>query len=655
MSAGGTNAWLYAGLGTGIAVLFPAILLLLGKKRKSLPEPVQEEEVLPGRSLIVYFGSQTGTAESFAQILVAEGRRHGFSMTMVDLEDFSAQEMLETGKAIFCVATYGDGEPTDNAVEFSAWLDNNGEELAPDHLATLDFTVFGLGNKQYDHYNFMGRKTNEGLEKLGAQRMYAYGEGDDDDQLEEDFEAWKEGLWDALVARFGGKGGVDGVDKASDIPFSVKLLTEDEVAGFAPTPETGAASSSKFYWQGREATVVANKELRSVGKSVGSTRHIEIDLEGTGVQYQTADNLAVLPLNDHIAVERLCTTLGYDPNAIFVVQHDNSHKPIFPTPCTVRDALLRFMDVTSIPRRNLLEQLVPYVVDDAERETLRKLSSKEGREEYHRVVEAPARTLAELILESFSSLTMPLQHFLHIVPHLHPRYYTISSSSSVSPSRVHITVAVLEQERGEGRVYRGICSTFLSKLDASHTNGEVESNVKARSHDAGPRCTVFVRPSTFRLPSNATTPIIMIGPGTGVAPMRALLQERSWQKVQGGNVGRNWLYFGCRRRDEDYIYQNELEAYKANGTLDRLRLAFSREDTSKVYVQHLLHQDATEVWELLVEGAYVYVCGGTRMGTDVHNELTRIAQEKGSMDLEDSKEFMHSLQNDGRYVQELWS
>ncbi|CAN0427159.1 unnamed protein product, partial [Scytosiphon promiscuus] len=385
---------------------------------------------------------------------------------------------------------------------------------------------------------------------------------------------------------------------------------------------------------------------RAQEPGVGSTRHVEIDLEGTGVTYHTADNLAVLPLNDSAVAERLCTQLGYDPDSIFTLEHDDSHKPVFPTPCTVRDALLRFMDIMAIPRRSLLEQLTPYVEDDAEREAMRFLSSKEGKEEYHREVEEPGWTLAELILERFPSLSMELDHFLHVVPHLHPRYYTISSSSSVSPSRVHITVALLEQERSKGRVYRGICSSFLSALRP------LDEGVVREANGVGSKCRVFVRESTFRLPVDSSTPIIMIGPGTGVAPMRALLQERAWQKANGLDVGRNMLYFGCRSRSQDYIYKDELESYQADGTLDRLRLAFSREGPSKVYVQHLLREDAAEVWGLLESGAFVYVCGGTKMGTDVHNELNHIAQSCGMMGVDESKAYLKRLHNAGRFVQE---
>ncbi|CAN0362411.1 unnamed protein product, partial [Ectocarpus sp. 8 AP-2014] len=229
----------------------------------------------------VYFGSQTGTAESFAQIIAAEGRRHGFHIDVVDLEEFSASELLEKGKAIFLMATYGDGEPTDNASEFTTWLKNESGELESDYLATVEFTVFGLGNTQYEHYNMVGKSTNKGMEKLGAQRMFEYGEGDDDHELEEDFEAWREKMWIALVMRFGGKGGVDGVDKAVDLPFSVKMLTAAKAACHSGVSETAAASSSKFYWHGCDAPIVVNRELRAQTPGVGSTRHVEIDLQGT--------------------------------------------------------------------------------------------------------------------------------------------------------------------------------------------------------------------------------------------------------------------------------------------------------------------------------------------------------------------------------------
>ncbi|CAM9097253.1 unnamed protein product, partial [Ectocarpus fasciculatus] len=340
MASSGASVWPYVGL----LALVPGFLFLRTERKPDEADIEEEEEAAPDDTINVYFGSQTGTAESFAQIIAAEGRRHGFHVNVVDLEEFSASDLLEKRKAIFLMATYGDGEPTDNASEFTTWLKNESGELESDYLATVEFTVFGLGNTQYEHYNMMGKSTNEGMEKLGAQRMFEYGEGDDDNQLEEDFEAWRERMWMALVVRFGGMGGVDGVDKAVDLPFSVKMLTAAEAARHSGVSETAAASSSKFYWHGCDAPVVVNRELRGQTPGVGSTRHVEIDLQGTNVAYHTADNLAVLPLNDATTAEKLCAQLGYDPDSFFTLEHEDNHKPVFPTPCTVRDAFLRFMD-----------------------------------------------------------------------------------------------------------------------------------------------------------------------------------------------------------------------------------------------------------------------------------------------------------------------
>ncbi|CAM9678735.1 unnamed protein product, partial [Hapterophycus canaliculatus] len=152
----------------------------------------------PGGAITIYFGSQTGTAECFAQIVAAEGVGHGFKTTVVDLEDFHEKELASVEKAVFIMATYGDGDPTDNANAFYNWVANKEGDLSSEHLKKLNYTVFGLGNTQYEHFNLAGRTIYQDLQKLGAQRMFEYGEGDDDDQLEEDFEAWKENMWTAL-------------------------------------------------------------------------------------------------------------------------------------------------------------------------------------------------------------------------------------------------------------------------------------------------------------------------------------------------------------------------------------------------------------------------------------------------------------------------
>lgn len=226
-----------------------------------------------------------------------------------------------------------------------------------------------------------------------------------------------------------------------------------------------------------------------------------------------------------------------------------------------------------------------------------------------------------------------------LCPRLQPRHYTISSSSSVHPTSVHVTVSVLKSTRDDGTEFKGVCSNHLAETNES---GKVR---------------VFSRESTFRLPADASKPIIMIGPGTGIAPMRALLQERAHQKKkQKLKVGENVLYFGCKKRELDFIYADELEAFKKAKTLTKMHLAFSREQEKKVYVQHLLAENAKETWKLMEKGgAYIYVCGGVRMGQDVSEALRKIVSSQGDYTNTDAKKYMEQMSSSGRYVQELWA
>jgi NADPH-ferrihemoprotein reductase len=224
-------------------------------------------------------------------------------------------------------------------------------------------------------------------------------------------------------------------------------------------------------------------------------------------------------------------------------------------------------------------------------------------------------------------------------------------------------VSVIDQPKPDGGVFRGVCSSFLQALEPPVTNGGGKRLDESGSRrGAWPSCRVFVRPSSFRLPKDPKTPIVMIGPGTGIAPMRALLQERAHQRENAGEGGENVLYFGCKNREKDFLYREELEAFQTSGVLTKLHLAFSRENPKKkVYVQHLMkeRENAAELWDLVnSRGAHLYVCGGTSMGTDVGKALAEVVGKLGGRDLAKSgaaDAFVAKMKEEGRYVQELWS
>lgn len=560
----------------------------------------------------------------------------------------------ETGisRAIILAATYGEGEPTDNSTEIVNEMKENlmEEKNADITLSKLEYCVFGLANRQYEHFNAMGKFFDSALEKLGGKRIMPLGVGDDDNDLEADFEAWKDQMWIQLRRKYCKNASLPSKRDETKLPdCEYKIVYHNASSSSSSQPPKATIipldqvhGSSKPYFSSADCPVVTNRELRSP-EDGGSTVHVEIDVSNaTNLSYQTADNLGVLPLNDSAVVESVAKALGYDLHAVFSLEAASSdhewHGAPFPMPISVKECLTRYLDLTAAPRRSDLKLLVQYAKDPIDRKALQRLSAKEGKKEYKEKITEGYVGMVDL-LKLCPSLAIPLEHFISICHFLLPRFYTIASSSSEFPKQVHLTVAVTEDKRKDGSTFNGVCSTHLASLKPS---GMVR---------------VFNRPSTFRLPQDSNKPIIMIGPGTGIAPMRALLQERRYQsQVQKKSAGLNILYFGCKKSNLDFLYKDELESFQKEGVLDKLYLAFSREHKEKVYVQHELSKNSKETWDLIdAKGASIYVCGGVRMGHDVTETLKDIAAKEGALSAENAKNYLAKLASDGRFIQELWA
>ncbi|KAL7692294.1 putative Flavoprotein-like superfamily [Plasmopara halstedii] len=685
----------YVVLGTLLAVLATAVLFLRDSKPKrdkvaeemlriglqmkmykAAAEPaastiksnVEESPNFPGGRVAILFGSQTGTAEGFADILKKEGRQAGFQTHAIDLENYDvAQKLPDEKLVILIMATYGEGDPTDNAVNFHSFLKNKNASLGSKTLEGVHFTVFGLGNTQYEHYNAMGRSTDKLMEKYGATRVFHYGEGDDDSSLDEDFDDWKEGLWKALREQFIAVSANEdeNVHKSglSPIEYEYELVKIRRPESNTQGNKVKIKASTKHFYTAKDAKIVVNRELRQ-SIETGSTVHLELDLRGTGLTYETADNLAVLPENETRVVETVAKCLDFDLDQWVLlkpVTDDRDFEYPFPSPCTVKDILMRYLAINSAPRKGPLKQLAFFASDPVERLALTRLASKDGKDEYQKWILEDERSFVD-VLEHFCSVKVSVRDLLHIVPFLLPRYYTISSSSLVNPQRVHATVSVIENRKENNRVFRGVCSTYLSRLQPLDMHSDEKKKRNSRPGEQGakkprewPTARIFMRASTFRLPINPLTPIVLIGPGTGIAPMRAFLQERMKQQEDGLHVGKSILYFGCRRRDEDFLYKDELEIFKERGVLSELHLAFSREQEEKIYVQHLLLQNGQATWELIRDQeAHIYVCGATTMGNDVNKVLHEIIVGYGGQNADEATATLKMLQDGHRYVQELW-
>uniref|UniRef100_A0A3Q2NS41 NADPH--hemoprotein reductase n=1 Tax=Fundulus heteroclitus TaxID=8078 RepID=A0A3Q2NS41_FUNHE len=594
---------------------------------------------LVGKNIIVFYGSQTGTGEEFANRLAKDAQRYGMKGMAADPEEYSMGELarlaeIQNSLAIFCMATYGEGDPTDNAQDFYDWLQENDDE----DLSGLNYTVFALGNKTYEHYNAMGKYVDKRLEELGAKRIFDLGLGDDDGNLEEDFISWREQFWPAVCEHFGVEASGDDssirqyeLKVHNDINMN-KVFTGEigRLKSFEVQKPSGKASWKKPVWR--------NRALCTVGQSLNDTF--------CRFRYESGDHVAVFPTNDSELVNKLGEILGVDLDVVISLNNldeESNKKHPFPCPTTYRTALTHYLDITNPPRTNVLYELAQYASDPKDQENMRKMasSSPEGKALYQSWVLDSCRNI-RAILEDMPSLKPPIDHLCELLPRLQARYYSIASSSKVHPNSIHICAVVVEYETKTGRVNKGVATNWLkNKLVNGH-----KSTVP-----------MYIRKSQFRLPFKASNPVIMIGPGTGIAPFMGFIQERGWLKEQGKDVGETVMYFGCRHKNEDYIYQEELEEAEKKGVLTQLNVAFSRDQAHKVYVQHDLKKNKEHVWKLIhTDNAHIYVCGDARnMAKDVQTAFYEIAEEFGGMTRTQATDYVKKLMTKGRYSQDVWS
>lgn len=598
-----------------------------------------------GRSLVVFYGSQTGTGEEFAGRLAKEGVRYRMKGMVADPEECDMEDLVNlknipNSLAVFCMATYGEGDPTDNAMEFYEWLQNGDADLTG-----LNYAVFGLGNKTYEHYNEVAIYIDKRLEELGATRVYELGLGDDDANIEDDFITWKDKFWPAVCEYFGIE------STGEDISIRQYRLEEYEDApDRVYTGEMARLHSLKNQRPPYDAKnpylakITVNRELFTSGDR--HCMHIEFDIEDSKMRYDSGDHLAVYPVNNSELVEKIGKLCEKNLDTIFSLintDEESSKKHPFPCPCSYRTALTHYLDITQNPRTHVLKELAEYCSDPAEKEKLKLMASTspEGKALYQKWIIEDNRNIVH-ILEDTPSCKPALDHLCELLPRLQPRYYSISSSPRLHPSTVHATAVVVEYKTPTGRINKGVATTWLREKIP-------------KEDQAALTVPIFIRKSQFRLPTKPQTPIIMIGPGTGVAPFRGFIQERFSSKEDGKQVGQTVLYFGCRKKTEDYIYQEEFEKYENNGLLT-LKLAFSRDQPQKVYVTHLLEKDADLIWNIFENNGHLYICGDAKsMAVDVRNVILRIIQEKGNMTEEQAQAYYKKMETQKRISMDVWS
>ncbi|CAH0532428.1 Sulfite reductase [NADPH] flavoprotein alpha-component [Vibrio stylophorae] len=541
----------------------------------------------PQAHLTVIYASQTGNAKGVAQQVVEQAQALGLPASLYSADDYKGKQLGKETHVLIVASTNGEGEPPDNAITLHEFLQS---KKAP-KLDALKYAVIGLGDSSYEFFCQTGKDFDNYLGKLGASAFAARLDCDVDYQSEVD--AWIGAQLGALKAEF------DSVAPAAGTNVN------------APVATTTAASA---YNKRNPYPAPLLTSQRITGRdSDKAVHHIELDLEDSGLHYQPGDALGVYFDNDAGLVDAILAAVDLDGQTSVTVDEQA---------LTLREALISQYEITSAT-----PQLIGKYAELSGSKKLEKLAQdKDACRQY-----ANNTQIIDVLKQKKTKLSA--EQLLGLLRRLTPRLYSIASSQAEVGEEVHLTVGVVRYQVGDETREGGASSYLANRVQEGDT---VRVYVESNDH--------------FKLPS-ADTDVVMIGPGTGIAPFRAFIQERDDQDGDG----RNWLFFGDRTFTQDFLYQVEWQKYIKDGVLDRIDLAFSRDQSDKVYVQHRIAEQGAELWQWLENGAHLYICGdATLMAKDVHEALKQVVIAHGNKDETSAEAYLNELRQQKRYQKDVY-
>lgn len=548
--------------------------------------------------LTILYGSQTGNCQKIAERAAKAAAALGMSVELHSMADYRASKLKQETWVLFVVSTHGEGEPPDAALQF--YKDLHSKRVA--QLSKLQYSVLALGDSSYKEFCKTGRDIDERLAQLGASSVLA--RVDCDVAFDIPAEAWVESALDIAAKSLR----QETPNALLSVP-GAGFVTQAEVEIYhdSPTRPYSAPVLEKFKLSGR----TSDKEVW----------HLELSLEDSGIAYQAGDALGVIAPNDPQLVESVLQQLP-------VNSEDEITLPALGegTSIPLRQALTEKLEITRLTR-----PVIQAYADLSGHESLLELVSVADDDRLAQYLDG--RDWLDLLTEYPLQDIQP-QQLVTLMRPLAPRLYSIASSPSAYPDEVHLTIAAarwqsLQRQRG------GVASTYVADHMA------VDSTLPVYLH----------RNENFRLPQDGDAPIIMIGPGTGVAPFRAFVEERQLL----GHQGKNWLFFGDRHFRSDFLYQTDWLRWRKDGLLQHIDVAFSRDQTEKVYVQHRILQRGGDFYRWMQSGAYIYICGDALcMAKDVESAILQVIQTHGGLSADAAVDYLSDLQQQRRYQRDVY-
>ncbi|HKJ11518.1 MAG TPA: cytochrome P450 [Ornithinimicrobium sp.] len=589
--------------------------------------------VLPGveyhaTPLRVLYGSNLGTAEGIATKLAAEGTERGYDVTLASLDEVARQ--LPTEGATLVVASSYNGMPPENARDFVEWM---AEPATPgDVFSGGRFAVFGCGDRDWAAtYQKVPTDLDAALEAHGGTRVHPRGEGNVGGDFDGEYRSWHKELWADLA-------------QALDLPDTASQAVNTGPRLSVTTVNQQTSNPVVMSYEAAPSRVTVNRELeKSTNGSplARSVRHLEVALPD-GFSYAAGDHLGVVPRNDISLIRRVMARFTLDAGMFITITEKPGTQTHLPTdePVPLLAVLGTCVELQDMANRDSIETLARYTEDPRERAALEALigEDEEAQVRYRSQIVQPYRSVLDL-LEENPSCALPFEEYLDLLPPLRPRYYSISSSPRSDARAPAITAAVVRgPNRGRDGVFAGVATNYLAGM--------------------APGATVFAFTRTptiaFHPPKDPSVPMIMVGAGTGLAPFRGFLQERAAEQADGAEVGRSLVFFGCREPSDD-IYAEEMAAYQRDGVATVYTVYSSEPVEGRAWVQHEMAYRADEIWELLEQGAAVFICGNANtMAPGVRAALRQIYRDHTGSSEEQAEQWLADLRAQDRFVEDIW-